>query len=158
MSRRLAGANAFQGVAETLLSWDGMLHLTIQQFMSRSPHTIAHDQPLTAAHKLMRAHDIRHLPVLDGGQLVGLLSQRDLHLIESLEDVDPDQVTVSEAMTTDVFAVAPRASLRKVATEMATRKLGSAVVVDDNAIVGVFTTIDALDVLVSVLQTQGPAL
>jgi len=126
--------------------------------MSRSPHTIAHDQPLTAAHKLMRAHDIRHLPVLDGGQLVGLLSQRDLHLIESLEDVDPDQVTVSEAMTTDVFAVAPRASLRKVATEMATRKLGSAVVVDDNAIVGVFTTIDALDVLVSVLQTQGPAL
>lgn len=134
-----------------------MLHLTIQHFMTRSPHTIGHDQSLTAAHKLMREHDIRHLPVLDGGQLVGLLSQRDLHLIESLDDVDPDQVSVSEAMSSDVFSVGPGASVRQVAIEMANRKLGSAVVMDENAVVGVFTTIDALDVLVSVLETQSPA-
>lgn len=131
-----------------------MLHLTIQHFMTRCPHTIGHDQSLTAAHRLMREHDIRHLPVLDGGQLVGLLSQRDLHLIESLDDVDPDQVSVSEAMSSDVFSVGPRTSIRKVAIEMASRKLGSAIVVDENAVVGVFTTIDALDVLAGILETE----
>ena len=134
-----------------------MLHLTIQQFMTRTPHTIGKDQTLTAAHRMMREHDIRHLPVLEDGRLVGLLSQRDLHLIESLEDVDPDQVTVSEAMSSEVFTVGPRATVRKVATEMATRKLGSAVVMDDSTVVGVFTTTDALDVLVGVIETQGPA-
>jgi acetoin utilization protein AcuB len=95
--------------------------------------------------------------VLDDGQLVGVVSQRDLHLIESLQGVDPDAVSVSEAMSTDVFTVSPRTNLRKVATEMATRKLGSAVVVDDDAVVGVFTTIDALDVLVGVVETQKSA-
>ena len=125
--------------------------------MTRSPHTIGHDQSLTAAHRLMRAHDIRHLPVLDGGQLVGVLSQRDLHLIESLGDVDPDQVSVSEAMSSDIFSVSPRASIRKVAIEMASRKLGSAIVVDEDAVVGIFTAIDALDVLAGMLETQGRA-
>lgn len=121
--------------------------------MSRTPYTIGEDQPLSAAHKVMRERDVRHLPVLAGGQLVGVLSQRDLHLIESLEDVDPDHVTVSEAMSSEVFTVAPRASLRKVATEMAKRKLGSAIVVDKNTVVGVFTTIDALDALVGMIET-----
>ena len=137
-----------------------MLHLTVQQFMTKSPHTIAHDQSLSAAHRLMREHDIRHLPVLEGSTLVGIVSQRDLHLIESLKDVDPNKVLVAEAMSKEVYTVGPRASIRKVASEMATHKYGSAVVMEHDQVVGVFTTVDALSVLYGLLEVDrqnGPA-
>lgn len=140
------------GLAAFLLSTSDMLQLTVQRFMTRNPHTIGHDQTLSAAHRIMREHDIRHLPVLDGGRLVGVLSQRDLHLIESLKDVDPDQVLVSEAMSSEVFSVGPRTTVRKVVTDMATHKYGSAIVVEGDTVVGVFTTMDALGVLAGMLD------
>ena len=131
-----------------------MLNLTVQQFMTRSPHTIGHDQPLVAAHRLMRDNDIRHLPVLRDRKLVGIVTQRDLHLIESLKDVDPDKVLVSEAMSAEVYTVGPRTSIRKIASEMATHKYGSVVVMEHDQVVGVFTTVDALTVLYGLLEVD----
>ena len=131
-----------------------MLRLTVQQFMTKCPLTIGHDQPLSLAHRIMRDNDIRHLPVLQGDQLVGIVSQRDLHLIESLKDVDPAKVQVSEAMLAEVYTVGPRASIRKIASEMATHKYGSCVVMDDGKVVGVFTTVDALRVLYGLLEVD----
>jgi acetoin utilization protein AcuB len=125
--------------------------ITIAERMTRTPQVIGAEQSLTAAHRLMRSNGIRHLPVLHGGKLVGVVSQRDLHFVEALRDVNPDEVPVEEAMTQDVYAVTPRTPLREVVNEMAERKLGSAVVVEGQKIVGVFTTIDALDTLAGVL-------
>jgi acetoin utilization protein AcuB len=119
----------------------------ISEYMTKSPHLIGSDQPLARAHDMMKKARIRHLPVLEGGKLVGLVSLRDLHLIETLPDVDPKDVTVEEAMSQDVYAVRPDASLRTVVREMAKKKLGSAVVVDGKKVVGVFTTVDALRAL-----------
>ncbi|MBK7582238.1 MAG: CBS domain-containing protein [Myxococcales bacterium] len=115
--------------------------------MTESPHTIGSEQPLTRAHELMREHDIRHLPVLHGGKLAGMVTLRDLHLLETLKDVDPSEVRVEEAMTVDAYVVAPDQSIGAVAREMATRKLGSAIVADGSKVVGVFTTVDALRAL-----------
>ena len=126
--------------------------LTIADRMTRTPLLIGVEQSLTAAHEVMRTNGIRHLPVLHGGKLVGVVSQRDLHIVESLRDVSPDEVTVEEAMTQDVYAVPPRTPLREVVSEMAERKLGSAVVVEGTRIVGVFTTVDALDTLLGILS------
>src|SRR6187431_2053194 len=92
--------------------------LDIEAHMTRAPHSIGRDQPLARAHALMRDHHIRHLPVLDGGVLVGLLSDRDLHLIETLRDVDPERVSVEEAMSSIVYAVGPDAPLDQVLDEM----------------------------------------
>ena len=64
------------------------------------------------------------------GGLVGLISQRDLMLIESLPDVDPAEVPVEDAMTSHIYVVDPKTPLAAVANEMADRKLGSAVVVE----------------------------
>lgn len=125
--------------------------LTIAERMTRTPHLIGAEQSMTAAHEMMRSNGIRHLPVLHGGKLVGLVSQRDLHFIESLRDVDPDEVRVEEAMTQDVYTVTPRTPLKEVVSEMAERKLGSAVVVEGSKVVGVFTTVDALDTLAGLL-------
>src|SRR5688500_11904580 len=106
-----------------------MPHPTISTHMTRSPHTIGVSQSLSTAHLLMTKHRIRHLPVLDGGSLVGLVSLRDLHFIETLRDVDPDVVTVEEAMTAEPYAVGTNASLSTVVAMMAKHKYGSAVVI-----------------------------
>jgi acetoin utilization protein AcuB len=115
--------------------------------MSAAPHTIGAQQSLSAASRMMNQHKIRHLPVLDGGRLAGLLSQRDLELVQSLGGVDPDQVCVDEAMSPEPFTVEPDAPLEWVAATMADNKFGSAVVVEADRVVGVFTTIDALRAL-----------
>lgn len=120
---------------------------TVAEFMTKSPHTIGDDQPVARAHEIMRDHKIRHLPVLHGGKLVGVISLGDLHLIETLGDSDPEKIAVEEAMTPDPYVVQPDADLREVAAEMADHKYGTAIVAKGTKIVGIFTTTDALRAL-----------
>jgi acetoin utilization protein AcuB len=114
----------------------------IRKFMTTSPHTIGQEQTLHHAHQQMRSLSVRHLPVLEAGRLVGMLTQRDLAVIEGLAGVDPHAVQVEDAMSTEVYAVGPEAPLDEVAGEMAEKKYGSAVVVQNGKVVGIFTTID----------------
>jgi acetoin utilization protein AcuB len=127
----------------------------IEKFMTRSVHTIGTKSPLAEAHRMMNDHAIRHLPVLEGGRLVGMLSQRDLHLIETIKDVDPKEVLVEEAMSQDAYTVAPEARLADVAREMGQHKYGSAVIVRGKEVLGIFTTTDALRALDTVLTRAG---
>lgn len=129
---------------------------TVMRYMTSTVHTIGSKQPLADAHRKMNAHAIRHLPVLEAGKLVGILSQRDLHLIETLRDVDPDEVQVEEAMTQEVYKAAPEALLEEVARTMAEHHYGSVVVARGEEILGIFTTVDALRALSSVLRKREP--
>lgn len=129
---------------------------TIDKFMTESPHTIGADQTLAKAEKLMRQLKVRHLPVLQGGKLVGILSDRDIRLVESFKDVDPEIMTVSEAYTEEPFSVAPSTPLSEVCAKMAHRKYGSVLVVDRNKLVGIFTWIDALNAMNSLLEEKKP--
>lgn len=127
---------------------------SIQKYMTTAPHSIGKEQSLAHAHEVLRSHHIRHLPVLDGGQLVGMLTQRDLALIETLKDVDARKVTVEDAMSTEVYVVSPDAPLDEVANEMAEKKYGSAVVVQNHKVVGIFTTVDACSALSDLLHSR----
>ncbi len=128
---------------------------TISDYMTPSPHSVAVDRTLADAHSLMRQHRIRHLPVLEGGKLVGIVTQRDLHLVETLKGVDPNQVEVEEAMSPDVYVVRPDTPLLRVALEMWKKKYGSAVVMRGTEVVGVFTTVDALRALATLIAREG---
>ncbi len=128
-----------------------MARHTVQEYMSIAPVVAAGDWTLAEAHRLMRERNIRHLPVVDQGRLVGVVSQRDLYLLETLKGVDPGTETVREAMAPDPYAVAPDAPLEEVAEAMAESKYGSAVVVDRGAVIGLFTTVDALRALAAVV-------
>jgi acetoin utilization protein AcuB len=130
---------------------------SIRTVMTKSPHTIGQEQTLATAHQMMREHSVRHLPVLEGGKLVGILSQRDLHLIETLRDVDPEVTTVDQAMTADVYVTSPNAPLDEVTSAMAENKYGCAIIVDGKKVVGVFTTVDALQTLSTILRTRSSA-
>ena len=127
---------------------------TIRDYMTPAPFTIGVDQPLSAAAEVMRAHHIRHLPVLRGGTLVGVVSDRDVQLVSSLGK--PADLHVEDAMTELVYAVSPDASIGEVTAEMAAHKYGSALVTEGGHVVGIFTTIDALHALTDALSTQAP--
>jgi acetoin utilization protein AcuB len=115
---------------------------TIAKYMTPSPHSIGVEQTLARAQVVMQEHKIRHLPVLHGGKLVGLVTDRDVHLVESLKDVDPRLITVSDAMAQTVYSVSPEAPLDEVVAEMGARKYGSAIVMQNDKVVGIFTTVD----------------
>jgi acetoin utilization protein AcuB len=127
---------------------------TIQKFMTTSPHSIGVDQPLSKAHAMMGDHHIRHLPVLHGGKLVGMLTDRDLRLVESLAGVDPSKVKVEEAMATVVYSVGPETPLDQVVGTMGEHKYGSAVVMQNDKVVGIFTTVDVCRALAELLRSR----
>jgi len=102
---------------------------------------------MLAARRLMRRNNIRHLPILADGVLKGVVSQRDLYFFESIDDDDPKNVTVAEVMTEQVLSVSSDTLVTDVARQMAKHKYGSAIVIDEGAVVGIFTTMDALTVL-----------
>jgi len=114
----------------------------IQKYMTYAPHTIGAEQPMSQAHKMMREHRIRHLPVLHAGKIVGIVSDGDLHLIETLKDVNPQEVRVEDAMTQVPYTVTPETPLDEVVAQMAEHKYGSVVVMQNDKVVGIFTTVD----------------
>jgi CBS domain-containing protein len=125
----------------------------VRDFMTACPHTIEPDAKLSEARARMIEIGARHLPVVRAGRLVGIVSDRDVELCESLLVDTParaDAPRVAEAMTEVVFTCGPDAHLHAVASEMAAHKHGSAVVVDPEhptKVMGVFTTTDALRAL-----------
>jgi acetoin utilization protein AcuB len=126
----------------------------IQKYMTTTPHSVGGDQTLATASKLMREHRIRHLPVLSGGKLRGVLTDRDLKLVATLRDVDPATLTVDEAMVEEPYTVAPDTPLDEVTRTMANDRIGCAIVTQNNKVVGIFTTVDACRALSELLETR----
>ena len=127
---------------------------TVQKYMTTSPHTVGSDQTLAHAHKLLKELEVRHLPVLRGGELVGMITERDLALVETLRDVDPSVILVEDAMSQGVYTVSPDAPIDEVVTEMASKKYGSAVIVQNHKVVGIFTTVDLAMALTELLRSR----
>jgi acetoin utilization protein AcuB len=120
----------------------------VSDYMTQAPVCVQLDADLEVALRLMQEHRIRHLPVMDGKGLCGIVSDRDLSVIESLLPDEWARICVAEAMTPEPYTVPPDSALWEVAKCMAGEKLGCAVVVgDDGQVLGLFTTTDALRVL-----------
>jgi CBS domain-containing protein len=133
-------------------------HPSVRDHMSPARHTVRESDPITTARELMQLHAIRHLPVLDeDGAVVGMLTLGDLYVVEAVAELDPDRTTVSSAMSRDVFTVGPDAPLAEVASTMAAEHIGSALILEEGRLLGVFTATDACRVLGEVLRRSGPS-
>ena len=126
---------------------------TVGAYMTANVQVIEMENTLPAARKLMEEHGIRHLPVVDGKNVVGLLSERDLSKLEGFPMFDMNLVSVPDAMSTLPYVVYPHTPLIEVLRNMKAQRLGSAVVTDENGkVVGIFTATDALGVLIDKLS------
>jgi acetoin utilization protein AcuB len=128
----------------------------ISKYMTTTPCSAQRKCTLAAATKLMRERGIRHLPVMDGDQLLGIISERDIKFAESFDMVDPEQVTVFGAMAEAVYVVSPDTPLDQVVSTMAENRYGSAVVAENRHVVGIFTTVDACRALADLLNGRLP--
>jgi len=126
----------------------------VRDYMTSAPLTTTPTRSLTSAVKTMRSKRVRHLPVLEGGRVVGIVSQRDILIIESLPGVNPTEVRIEEAMVRDVFTVRPDTPIAEVLETMIAKKIGSAIVTEGKRAIGVFTTIDALRALRRLLRRR----
>jgi CBS domain-containing protein len=122
---------------------------TVGDYMTPGAYVVASHETVSEAKNLMRDHGIRHLPVMTDGKLVGVVSDRDLAEARALRAGD---APVEDAMTRNPFTATPGTLLNVVARTMAKRKCGSAVVVDRDGVVGVFTTSDAMEALSDALE------
>jgi len=121
--------------------------------MSRNVVSISPDDTLRTASEIMEFGDVRHLPVVRGGELIGVVSERDL-LKASLSNVigvPADEqsyflegVTISEVMSSPPVFVSVLDSVHCVAALMADRKIGCLPVLDSGKVVGLVTEIDVL--------------
>lgn len=127
----------------------------IERYMTPAKHWVTPADTLTTAKSLMEGHAIRHLPVVDAGAVVGIVTMSDLYVMEATFSVDPDKTAVEDAMSRDVYTVPPAEPLERVVATMAERYIGSALVVDGGKLIGLFTTTDACRVLAELLAERG---
>jgi CBS domain-containing membrane protein len=125
----------------------------VREIMMGSPVTLKPEDTLDLANDVISLGRIRHIPVVDAGQLVGLLSERDLMgaaanrifgLRQKSKSALLKSVLIREVMKKRVLTVAPETSIKDAARLMADKKIGCLPVVSDGAIVGLMTTTDIL--------------
>jgi len=126
-------------------------------FMTPFPYSIDVDAPLKEAHKLMREHHFRHLPVTRADAIVGVLTDRDIKLVLGPDFAYPDEeeLTVRDAYVERPCVVPASTPVAIVARTMAENHIGSAIVTKNDKLVGIFTVTDACRALAEVLA--GPA-
>lgn len=118
---------------------------SIKTVMTAFPYSVQPGASLHQAIEFMRTHNIRHLPVADHGDLVGMVSDRDIKLVLGPDFAypDPDSVTVGDIMRSDPYTVDLDERLDNVLAHMAEHHIGSAVVTRHGKLAGMFTSSDA---------------
>jgi acetoin utilization protein AcuB len=85
-----------------------------------------------------------------------VVSERDLHLVETLKDTDPRTTPVEEAMSPDPLTVRPETPLADAARLMHEHRTGSVIVIERDHVVGIFTAVDALRALADLAGPVAP--
>lgn len=126
----------------------------VADWMTREPSTVQEDCPARLALARMRREEIRHLLVLDGDRLTGIVSSRDAgRLAAEAEGAPRLSHPVRAIMTEDPVTIAPEADVLVASRLLLERRIGALPVRDGDRIVGVFTTADALDALLALVET-----
>lgn len=130
--------------------------LRVGNLMTVDPIVIGPEQPVVEAERLLKTYRVSGLPVVDGQDLVGVLSQTDLVVARSSEMVGAhwERLRVRHLMTTPPITVHATATLSHAARLMVQRHIHRLVVIgDDGAPVGVVTTLDLLRSLTEDVDT-----
>lgn len=128
--------------------------LTMEDRMTFDPVTIRSDQTIGEALVLMFEHDIRHLPVVSHGKIVGMLSDRDIRQLLGKASIAAQhreeerrqlRLPVTEIMATHLYTVATATPIAEGIQLMVEHKIGAVPVVDSKEqVVGIFSELDAL--------------
>ena len=134
----------------------------VEKWMTKDVVTVPPHEKITDAFELMQRRGIRHLPVIEDGELKGLVTDRDIRLalIPSPLSTPEERVyhlgaleRVDEIMATDLITVEPSTTIEEAAKLMAKHKIGAVLVVRRGTLVGILTETDILGVFIEMLET-----
>ncbi len=134
--------------------------MLVRKKMKKDLITITKEERMTTAKKILQEKNIRHLPVVEGKKLIGLVTNMDIRKAEaspatSLEIRELhyllDKIKVSEIMTRNVLTVHPDTSVEEAATLIHDNKIGCLPVIEDGNLVGIITENDVMEIFIQVM-------
>lgn len=134
----------------------------VRDWMAQNPVTVGPKAPVAQANTLLEAHRIRHLPVVDGDRLVGIITDRDVRLASMprprLESPHSNAllqlIRVEQVMTPNPRTVSPDRPIAEAAALMLEHRYGGLPVVADGQLVGIVTQTDLLKALIALLRSD----
>jgi acetoin utilization protein AcuB len=130
-----------------IASPSAMTATPVATWMSSPVHTVTPVTLAVDAVTLLRQFGIRHLPVMDGERVVGVVTDRDLRGVAAATPVEA-------VMSRPVTVVTPRAGIDRAARLLFDRRIGCLPVVEDGRLVGILTQTDAVAALVAIVRLQ----
>lgn len=137
----------------------------VRTWMKEHPITIGPRASILEAWRLMKEHHFRHLPVVEGGKLVGIITDRDIRQalpspgvtipVHKLREC-LDQRTVGETMTTQVVTIPPEAPVKEAARLLLEHRIGGLPVMSGDELVGIITDADILRAFLQVAEEDIP--
>lgn len=129
----------------------------VSDIMTTKLVTLQHDDDLMTAERLFKKHNIRHIPVVKGKQIIGMLSLTDLLRISFADAIDEHEsevdtivynmFTIEQVMAKNLVKVSPYATIKDVAKLLASKEFHALPVEDNNELVGIVTTTDLINYL-----------
>jgi len=130
--------------------------VTVDEIMTSSLFTLEADASLLDLHTLMRERNIRHVPVVADGELLGIVSNRDLLSATPVTSEEKDSAylntKVSEVMQTGVETISPSMNVRVAALTLESHKIGCLPVVENDKLTGIVTSSDFVAVAINLLE------
>ncbi len=138
--------------------------VAVERHMTAKVITVGPDTSVWKAWKLLQTHQIRHLPVIQGRRLVGMITDRSLRQLMPSSLAPPDeqerfrawgaQVKVADVMSRKVFPVTPQTSTHEALRIILDRRVGCTPVLRGSTLVGILTTRDLLRTLAGHLRAE----
>ncbi len=118
---------------------------TLKAAMTPFPYSVQLETTLTAVRNLMQTHNIHHIPVMNSGKIVGVVTARDVEARQKMMDSDDNEpsLEVLHVPMSKAYIVDINEPLENILLTMASKRIGATVVTKHGKLVGVFTYIDA---------------
>lgn len=131
----------------------------VEEIMHRGVVTVTPEVPLAEAYRLLQTGRFRHLPVMEGDSLAGIVTDRDLRLATSrlVDHPFTPETRVGDVMNAPVSTAHPRDPVELAARTMYDERIGCLPVVEDDVLVGIVTVTDLIDAFLSVTGARRPS-
>lgn len=129
-------------------------NLTVEEFTTPCSFSVAFEDSLEVAERIMQKEGIRHLPVLDQKKkdIIGIISDRDIHI--AFRKNPGKDLKIGDFMQKDPYCTSIHTKIGEVALNMSSHKYGSAIILDGEGGIGIFTSIDALNALIEIVRGE----
>lgn len=140
------------------MHWNNLKHIpTVLAVMTPFPYTVNAADSAAVASRMMTDHAIRHLPVIDQGQLIGVVSDRDIRrALLGSGRTDAESLRVGDICALEVYVIDIGERLDSVLLHMYETHIGSALVMKEDRLAGIFTMTDACHHFGELLRSRFP--